>query len=118
MAPLRFQRPVMRVRVGSVVLLVLVVVAGVARALVLCSMFPSCCYPRDRCHLLCPSCREARFFVRGVRLFPKYSRHPCTIGGTFINLTAPSFPNAVPPQTLPYASEGIEDYSVSSRSRQ
>lgn len=74
----------------------LVVVAGVARALVLCPMFPSCCYPRDRCHMLCPNCREARFFVRGVRRFPKYSRAPCSIGGTLINPDPYAFPDVIP----------------------
>nr|XP_027231435.1 uncharacterized protein LOC113823037 [Penaeus vannamei] len=67
--------------------------AAVADSLVLCPQFPSCCYPRDHCHALCPSCREARFFRNGVRLFPKNPRG-CSIGGNVINPDPFAFPNS------------------------
>ncbi|KAG7164905.1 hypothetical protein Hamer_G017312 [Homarus americanus] len=83
------------VRVAFVLLVSFASLATLTDALVFCPKFPSCCYPYDTCHALCPSCREARFFRNGIRKFPKYSR-PCSIGGTFINPDPFLFPGSVP----------------------
>ena len=79
--------------VGVVGVAALVVVS---RALVLCPQFPSCCYPYDTCHMLCPSCKEARFFVRGVRKFPKFRRKKPCQSGTFLNPDPYAFPDVIP----------------------
>jgi len=78
-------------RIGRVaaVLVVLLVVAAVCESLVLCPQFPSCCKSRS-CHALCPSCREARHFVNGIRKRPS-GRVPSI---SFIEGDPFAFPNA------------------------
>ena len=58
--------------------------AVVADALVLCPMFPSCC-STGTCHMLCPSCREARFFRNGIRLMSKFMSSMNPLFGNPIN---------------------------------
>ncbi|XP_063613969.1 uncharacterized protein LOC134787174 [Penaeus indicus] len=56
-------------RTVAVLLVVMLSLAAVSESLVLCPSFPGCCRSRS-CHALCPSCREARNFVNGVRKRP------------------------------------------------
>lgn len=55
--------------------LVMVVVVAAGEGLVLCPSFPRCCATRT-CWFLCPSCREASFFINGIRIYPK-NDEPC-----------------------------------------
>lgn len=81
-------------RVILTMLAVALSIMAMVDALVLCRHFPSCCYPYDSCHALCPSCREAKHFWNGIRLYPKYPDRLCSIGGNVINPDPYAFPRS------------------------
>ena len=68
----------------TILLFVALSMIVVSEALILCPMFPSCCNTRS-CHMLCPSCREARFFRNGVRLMSKFMGSMNPLFGNPIN---------------------------------
>lgn len=76
-------------RTVAVLLVVMLSLAAVSESLVLCPSFPGCCATRS-CHALCPSCREARHFVNGIRKRPS-GRVPQI---SFIEGDPFAFPNA------------------------
>ncbi|XP_064079705.1 uncharacterized protein LOC135196852 [Macrobrachium nipponense] len=59
------------IRLFAALLVAALSLAAVSEAVVLCPIFPACCFQKTRlgnaCHPLCPDCDEAFEYTRGVR---------------------------------------------------